>query len=194
MSGDAKNKVEYGLEKAYYSLVTEDPTTGAVTYGTPIALMGAASLQLSAVGEVLKFYADNIEYFSTATNDGYEGDLSLALLSDQFRKDVLQETEDSKGVLFENRSAVTKKFALLFQFEGDIKATRHAMYYCSVMSRPEIKGETKADKTNPKTEAIKISCKPRPDNGFVKAKTTALTDPTAYDSWYTTVYQRAEVA
>ena len=183
------NKVKYGLKNVYAATLTETESDGKTTYtyGTPKAVPGAVSLSLDAEGESTPFYADNVVYFRSNTNNGYSGDLELALIPEWFRTEILKETLDAKNVLVENSSvAASTKFALLFEFAGDAKAIRHALYYCSV-SRPSIESQTKEDTIEPGTEKLTITADPRPD-GLVKAKTGESTDDATYAGWYSNVY------
>ena len=103
------NKVKYGLSNVYYAKATIDPSTGAATYDTPVAIKGAVNLSLDPQGELSPFYADNIKYYTVNNNSGYEGDLEIALIPDSFRKDILGEVEDDGSVI--NRSVATGKLA-----------------------------------------------------------------------------------
>ena len=179
------NKVKYNLKNAHYALLTigED---GAVTYGMPVALPGSVSLSLDANGEPENFYADGIAYYVINNNMGYDGDLELALIPESFRTDVLKEKLDSKGVLVENSDAELAQFALLFEFDGDVRHIRHVMYNCSA-SRPKIEGKTNEDKKEVQTETLTIKATPLAD-GKVKAKTGNTTDAAVYAGWYKAVY------
>lgn len=179
------NKVKYGLKKAYYAVATEG-VDGVLTYAAPVALPGAKSITMSPIGESAEFYADDMAYFDDESNEGYEGELELALIPDAFLKSILGETEDTKKVMFEKSSAVKGEFALMYEFTGDAKATRHVFYKCTA-SRPEISGKSKEKAKEPETEKIKFKARPTVD-GTIKGKTTAETDLTAYNAWYTTVY------
>lgn len=186
------NKVKYGLSNVFYATCIIG-TTGAATYGTPVAIPGGVNLSLDAQGENSPFYADNIKYFVTSTNSGYEGDLEVAQIPDSFRVDCLGEILDSKGCYVEDAGAVAKPFALMFQFEGDENATRHVLYNCTA-TRPQISGATKEDTTEPQTETINISCgsvwNTALQKNLVKARCTNSTaTSTTYNSWTTTVYQ-----
>lgn len=120
-------------------------------------------------------------------NNGYEGDAEFALIPDSFRQDVLGEKKDTKGVLHEvDDSTDTRKFAFLFEFDGDQKAIRRVLYNCTA-TRPSMESETKEENIEPGTETITISNTPLA-NGRVKAQTTVETDQTVYDGWYKTVY------
>lgn len=104
-----------------------------------------------AEGESSPFYADGIVYIRSVTNNGYSGDLEIALIPEWFRTGILQETLDGKGVLVENIGVgESVKFALLFEFDGDVNAIRHVLYNCTT-SRPSIESETKEDTIEPAT-------------------------------------------
>lgn len=182
---EKNNKVKYNLKNAHYALLTmgED---GTVTYGMPVALPGSVSLSLDANGEPENFYADGIAYYVINNNMGYDGDLELALIPESFRTDVLKEKLDSKGVLIENSDAELAQFALLFEFDGDVRHIRHVMYNCSA-SRPKIEGKTNEDKKEVQTETLTIKATPLAD-GKVKAKTGNTTDAAVYAGWYKAVY------
>lgn len=187
----AKNKVKYNLKNTHYAVQTEG-VDGEITFGTPVPIKGSVSIALDAQGEISPFYADGIVFYKTASNNGYEGDLEVALLPESFRTDVLGETLDSKKVLIENADAVQKSFALLFEFDGDQKAIRHVLYNCAA-TRPSIESETKEDTVEPTTETLTISATAL-SNGQIKAKTSDETDPQTYDGWYKTVYVPTEEA
>ena len=181
-----KNKVRFGLKNAYYAKATFDED-GNVSYAPPVRLPGAVSLSLDAEGEVDNFYADDIVYYVLNNNSGYQGDLELALIPEDFLKDILHENEDTNGVLAENANVEFERFALLFEFTGDAKAIRHVLYCCSA-SRPNMEGETREQQKEVKTEQLTLTATPLA-NGYVKAKTGTNTSKTVYDNWYKKVYE-----
>lgn len=186
MSKNKDNKVKYNIKNAHYAKQNE-AEDGTITFETPVPVKGAVSVSFDANGDITPFYADGIQYFVSAANNGYEGDAEFALIPDQFREDVLKEQRDEKGVLHEiSETGDTQKFAFLFEFDGDQKAIRRVLYNCTA-TRPSIESETKEENVEPGTETITISNSPLP-NGRVKAQTTVDTDKTTYDGWYKAVY------
>lgn len=186
MSKNKDNKVKYNIKNAHYAKQNETED-GTITFETPVPVKGAVSVSFDANGDITPFYADGIQYFVSAANNGYEGDAEFALIPDQFREDVLKEQRDEKGVLHEiSETGDTQKFAFLFEFDGDQKAIRRVLYNCTA-TRPSIESETKEENVEPGTETITISNSPLP-NGRVKAQTTVDTDKTTYDGWYKAVY------
>ena len=187
MATNKRNKVKFNLKNVHIAILTKGDE-GEFTYGTPTALPGAVSLTLDAEGEASPFYADGIVYFRTVTNNGYSGELEIALITDWFRENVLKETKDAKGVFIEKSDNVEPVyFAMLFEFDGDQKAIRHVLYNCTVSTRPTMESSTKEDTIEPGTETLAISADPRED-GLVKAKTGDDTDDATYQGWYQAVY------
>ena len=183
------HKVKYNLKNVHAAKLTTEVVEGVTeyTYATPRPIPGAVSLSLDAEGESSPFYADGIVYFRTYANNGYSGDLEIALIPEWFRTEILQEETDNNGVLVE-KSDVTDvvKFALLFEFDGDEHGIRHALYNCTA-SRPGISSQTKEANIEPGTETLSLSADPRED-GLVKSRTGEETDATAYAGWYSHVY------
>ena len=181
-----KNKVKYNLKNVHAAILTKGDD-GTFTYATPVAIPGAVSLSLDAEGDSSPFYADGIVYFRSTSNNGYSGDLEMALIPEWFRTDILQEEKDSNGVLIE-RSDVTESvyFALLFEFDGDVNAIRHVLYNCTA-SRPSIESKTKESSIEPGTETLNLTADPRED-GLVKSRTGDDTTTATYNNWYKNVY------
>ena len=180
------NKVKYNLKNVHAAKLTKNET-GVYTYETPKAIPGAVSISLDAEGESNPFYADGIVYFRSTANNGYSGDLEIALIPEWFRTEILREELDRNGVLVEKANvSETEKFALLFEFDGDINAIRHVLYNCSA-SRPSIESETKEDTIEPGTETLALTADPRED-GLVKSRTGDTTTAETYTNWYTNVY------
>lgn len=184
------NKIKYGLKNVYYAIATI-AANGSATYGEPVAFPGAVSLSLDPEGDRSPFYADNIQYWVGQVNNGYSGSLEVARVIDQFKTDVLGYTKDTKNIMYEDANANAVHFALIFQFEGDQKATRHVMYNC-VASRPSASGNTKADSIEPETESLDISASSiyvaALGKDIVKAETTVDTSEADYNSFITSVY------
>lgn len=185
------NKVKFGLKNCHYAKAAFDDD-GNVTYAKPVRLPGAVSLSIDPSGENENFYADDIVYYVINNNSGYEGDLELALIPESFLKDILHEEEDANGVLAENADVEFERFALLFEFTGDVNAIRHVLYCCSA-SRPAMEGDTKEDEKEVKTETLSLTASALA-NGYVKAKTSANTSDEVYNSWYDAVYEPQQSA
>ncbi len=180
-----KNKVKFNICNVHYALITVDED-GDVTFGTPVAMPGAVSLSLEPNGEPSNFYADGYAYYTISNNMGYEGDLELAMVPESFRTDVLKESLDDNSVLVESANVETANFALLFEFDGDVKKIRHVLYNCSA-ARPNIESATNEEEIEVQTETLAITAAPLA-NGYVKARTGDSTTDTVYTGWYTSVY------
>ena len=80
----------------------------------------------------------------------------------------------------------------MFEFDGDIKAVRHCLYYCTV-TRPSLTSATKTESAEPQTQELALISAPRPEDGVVKRSTTPETPDLVYNAWYQNVYLPAVV-
>lgn len=181
-----KNKVKFNICNVHYAPITK-AEDGSVTFATPVAMPGAVSISLDPTGEPESFYADGVEYYVINNNQGYDGDLELAMISESFRTDILKETTDANNVLVENANSETGSFALLFEFDGDVRKIRHVLYNCSA-SRPSIESKTNEEDKEVQTEKLTIKARPLA-SGYVKAKTGDTTTDSVYADWYKAVYE-----
>lgn len=169
------NKVKFGLKNVHYATITVNE--GVTTYGTPKAIPGAVSMTMDPKGEKTEFYADDVAYFLAESNQGYEGTLEIALITDDFKKDILQYINDSAttGGLYEDATKLPKPFALMFEFAGDALSTRHIFYNVNV-SRPAVSSRTRGESIEVQTETMEMVASPGPNNivkGSVKVGDTS---------------------
>lgn len=193
MPNATQNRIKYGLKNVYFAKATL-AADGSATYDTPVAFPGAVSLSLAPEGDRTPFYADNIIYYISSANNGYTGSLEMARITDQFKTDILGFVKDNKNIIYEDVEAEPVHFALIFQFEGDQKATRHVLYNC-VAARPNTDGSTKNESIEPQTETVDLTAASiyvaAIDKNIAKAETTVDTATADYDSFITAVYQPA---
>lgn len=183
------NKVKFGLSNCYYAKITE--TEGTRTYGTPVAMKGAVSLDFAPDGDATNFAADNIyNYYSTGGASNLSGDLEMALIDDNFKKDILGYLEDTNGALYITGRPVSSSFALMFQFEGDANAVRHVLYNCTATA-PSLNSETTGETKEPVTDTITITASPAPDTDLLHA-CLAESTAEAYTGWFQSVYTPAQ--
>lgn len=182
------NKVKYGLSNCWIAPITAT-TDSSYTYATPISVPGAVNLSLSAEGDTNDFYADNVIYFSSTANQGYSGDLEIALIPDKIRTDILGETTDSNGAIIESADATIKNFAFGFQIDGDKANRRFWLYNCS-LTRPTINGATNESSITPQTDTLTLKAMPRLSDKKVRVYMEKTEDNTAaYNSFFSTVYE-----
>ena len=110
-------------------------------------------------------------------------DTKTGRASDAYKKAFWNVTRHKDSMTPEMKSVY---FALLFEFDGDIKAIRHVLYNCTA-SRPSIESETKEETIEPGTETLSLTADPRED-GLVKSRTGDDTSDSVYRNWYQTVY------
>lgn len=179
------NKVQFGLSNVHVAFLNE----GTGVYEAPVAIPGSVKLSLAPEGDESEFYADNIAYFTAASNQGYKGDLEMALVPDAVLADMLGWEVDSKGALVEIADGSQMPFALLFEIEGDANARRCALYKCTA-SRPNDEHGTKGKSVEPNTQTLPLTVVPTDIDGKLVVKSAierSVSNATVYDGWYTAV-------
>lgn len=178
------DKVKFGIKNVHYAIMTDATTP---TYDTPVPIPGAVSFSLEASGDTSPFYADNMQYFVTVANNGYTGDLEVALFPSQFLQDVFGYTESTNDkVITENATLQPSQFALLFEEEGDTTGTKYVLYNCTC-TRPSRSLATTTETTEPQTQTVSVTASPLSD-GRTMAYTTDDTPANVLTAWYEDVW------
>lgn len=179
-------KVLYGIRKVHVAVLTE--TDGVITYATPFAVEGAVGFSPEPQGDKATFYADNKIYYRKEQNNGYEGDLELAVTPDTFLTSILGRKQDSNGAIVENADDKTARFALMFEAEGDPKNRRYVYWDCTA-TRPNREHSTTEDSLEVGTETLTITIAPRSTDSAIGAYLEPTDDNTSvYNNWFSEVY------
>lgn len=181
-----KNKVKFGCSNVHIAPITETDETGKPTYLPWIHVPGTVNINMQPTGDSTPFYADNVTYYMTDTNDGYDGEFENAYIPEEIQKAILQFLEDKNGVIYEHVDQESREFAMAWEFVGNERDIRYLFYRCK-MQRPNITGTTKQQSVEPQTDQLSFKAMPRLDTKIVKAQ--VLEGSAAYDDWYKKVYE-----
>lgn len=189
---ETNNKVKFGLSNVHIAKITE--VDGEITYGTPFPMPGAVSLTPEPEGETTPFCADNIQYYVAVANNGYTGDLEIAMTPQEFLTTILGQTVDTNGAIFESADDVNARFALMGEIEGDVKKRRFIYYDCTA-ARPSSEMGTIEDTKEPQTDTISITMTPRSTDHIIKAVIEPNeTNEDVYNTFFTKVYEKDATA
>lgn len=189
---DTNNKILYGIEKCYVAKITE--TDGEITYGTPFAIKGVRGLNMDPQGDTTKVYADNVVYYIANSNQGYEGDLVLLITPEKFLTEILGQTTDTNGAVFENADDKQARFALMFEGKGDSAARRWVFFDCTA-TRPSRENNTQEESLEAGEETMTITMSPRSTDKAIKAYIEPNeTNQDIYDDFFTKVYEKNATA
>ena len=188
-----------GLDKLYYSVITEAPTTGDETYGTPVMLAKAISAELSVELAEATLYADDgpaeiIKEFKGG---------KLALGVDDIGKAAAEvltgATTDSKGVLVSTSEDSGQTVAIGFRAKKGNGKYRYFWLYKVKFAVPSDSLATKGDSITfqtPKIEGTvmrrnKLDGKGRHPWKAEITEGEQGADAATITAWYTKVYEPA---
>jgi len=186
----AENKVRFGLKNVYYSVLTEGSTN---SFATPVAVPGAVSMTLDSNVANGTFYADNVSYYTTFSNNGYTGTLEMARIPDSMLTAVFgMSVGSSDKILYEDSDDSPKPFALLFQIEGDQESELNVLYRVLPTSKPTAGSQTVEESVEPVTQSFDFQALPlvtgvTAQQGLIKGRTTTQTTTTIRSNWFSTV-------
>lgn len=188
----SENKVKFGLSNVHIAKITEE--NGEIKYGTPFAMPGAKSLTADPEGDTTKFFADNIVYYIANSNQGYAGDLEVAMLIEEFFTEILGQQKDNNGALFESADDINARFALMGEIEGDVKKRRFVYFDCTA-TRPGTEMSTIEESKEPQTDKVSINMAPRSTDKAIKAVIEPNeTNKAVYDTFFSKVYEKNATA
>jgi len=185
-------KITFGIRNVHYAGKTEDEN-GAPTYGAIKRWIGADELSIPPVGDPVKIYADDVVYYNLPINQGYEGNLNVRQVPEDFKVNHMGEYKDTNGVMIEKSDAVPQEFALLGEFQTDVGGKRFALYNVSA-GRADLAGKTKQDTVDPQLFSVPITCMPTVSDGIVKATINKSDNESVYNSWFDSVYYNPSYA
>ena len=186
-----KKKVKFNIQNAHYALLSRNEETGAISYGTPVAVPGSVSLSLDIDGDQEIFWADGIKYYIDNTNRGYTGDWELAYIFEQMRKEILQEIQDNTDVMFEvQETGEPVEFAFGFQIDGNYNSTRF-WFYDVTAARPNMEANTTEGSNTPQTDTLSLTMsgaqvKTGDTKNYVRARldSDSTGGATKYAAWF----------
>lgn len=148
------NKVEFGLSSLVFGTYVE--TSDGITLGTPMQVPGAVSLTLENQEEESKFYADNMVYWSSYVDQGFEAEIEVARFPEEFKKTFLGYVTLSDGGISKPKNAVKPNVYFAFQGEGDIDA-RRVICYNATLGDVQREYKTNESSVEPVTEKVKAT-------------------------------------
>ena len=114
----AENTVKFGFSNVYIAFQTDNG------FATPIAIPGGVNVALDLDGSDTTFYADNGKHWVYFKNNGYTGTMEVANFPQAVLNEALGWYVDVNGNSIEDADGKQKKFALLFQVDGDKENNR----------------------------------------------------------------------
>lgn len=177
------NKVSFGLTNVYYSKITN--TTGVDVYDVPSRLFGAQEFSSEVIGGSERIYADDSVIATLSQNAGRNITLKLTELDDDFKTNILGYVKLTNGNLVEVTNAKIQKFALGFEFQGDVESRRVWFYKCSVTPINEAT-KTKGESAEANSITLSIVAEPVAIGNYLITHVVAHKSDDNYPSFLST--------
>lgn len=145
-------KIMFGIKNVHVAKLLNETE---MTFDTPKPLKGAVSLSVDIKQNTKTFYADDEEYVTITTVDEISGDLEVYYITDEMQMYLFDLFKSQNGLMVETDKIVNSKFALLGEYETDVKKRRFC-YYLVTFTRPNFEIKTKEGGINPNTQKISL--------------------------------------
>lgn len=153
-------KVQFGISNLHVGTWTEVTTTQGttVTLGTPYHQAGAVSFSPSTESNQNDFYADNIVYWSGYSGGKIEGDLTVAMFDEKFKKDFLGYKALTSGGLAAVKNPVKPNVYVAFEVETDDAHPIRVMLYNCTLGAINREYSTITENKEPQTASVPVTC------------------------------------
>lgn len=163
------NKVIFGLENVHVGTYTVDPSTQAVTLGTPLHIAGAVNMSLESDSEETVFWADNVKYYTTYADNGLTGELEMAMFPDIFKTQFMNYVELTGGGLAQVKGQQNKDVYIAFEASGDAEKRRCILYNVA-LGQITREYATTTESKEPQTATLPFTVSGDNATGIVKAE------------------------
>lgn len=176
------NKVVFGLENVHVCTYTVGQD-GTVTLGTPMHVPGAVSMSLESETEENTMYADNVKYFTSYSDNGFTGELEMAMFDDDFKTTFLGYVELDNGGIAQVKGGTNPAVCIMFESKGDAEKRRGILYNVALgaISREY---STTTENVEPVTATLPFTVTGDNGTGIVKAEFAPTAS--AYATLFTT--------
>ena len=175
------NKVIFGVSNLHVGLYNVS-TSGTVTLGTPYALPGTVNISIEPDSEETKFYADNVVYWSSYSDNGLTGEIENAFFTDDFKTKFMNYKSLSNGGVAQIKGMQNKPVYFAFQAEGD-KEARRGIFYNVTLGQITREYSTTEDTTEPATATLPFTVNGDNATGVTRAAFTE--GASAYSTLFT---------
>lgn len=163
------NKVVFGLENVHVGTYTVDAGTGDVTLGTPLHVAGAVNMSLEADSEESVFWADNVKYYTTYSDNGMTGELEMAMFPDTFKTQFMNYTTLDDGGLAQIKGQQNKDVYIIFEAAGDAEKRRCILYNVA-LGQITREYSTTTESKEPQTASLPFTVTGDNATGIVRAE------------------------
>jgi phi13 family phage major tail protein len=164
------------------------PLTGS-TFGTPVRIEGAKSIEAELAYEAVQFYADNAIDYNDFVFNGGEGTLTVSGLTMQEYNTLFGSTFATGGVLVKSTD-VAPELAILFERNklGTNGKVLYALYACK-FAPPAISAQTMEGGVEEEPVELTFTIRELADASvfYMLDSTEVGVDQTKITNWYTAV-------
>ena len=193
---------QIALNKLYYAAITESSvaaTLGEETYGTPVALPGVISIDLSFESRDSKLDADNRTFYRNKGIKAGKVSIERALLTAAEEAALCGAAVDENGVLIRSKENKPSPVAILFASEKADGGIRYECLYRCTFTPPSTAFKTtkEGEDTEYQTPKLEGVLAPRnkadadgnhPVEAHVDSDDSGVVAATI-TGWFTTVYE-----